>query len=68
MGQQHCQDILGDLHRVYAVRAGNWNSALPERRIVQEIDARAVYLDPAELGCQAHIKGGRMSIEDFCLG
>ena len=28
----------------------------------------SVYLDPAELGCQAHIKGGRMSIEDFCLG
>src|SRR6266496_4203121 len=68
MGQQHGQDILGDLHRVYAVRASNGNIALPERRIVQEIDARAVYLHPAQFGCQAHIKGGCMSIEYFCLG
>src|SRR6266704_3283252 len=64
MSQQHGQDILGDLHRVYAVRASNGNIALPERRIVQEIDARAIYLDPAEFGCQAHIEGSRMRIKD----
>jgi hypothetical protein len=47
MSQEHSQHMLGDLHGVYTVRAGNGNIALAERRIVQQIDTRAVYLNPA---------------------